>query len=482
MIKKISSALLAASFLISLAACGGEDGSPSAAGDPDTAPAETTAAETEPEIPAGDFGGTNFNVLAAVEQWHEFYDSEQTGDVVDDAVYERNMMTEEKYNVKLNYILFDGNMGGMDKVHTALAGSVMSGTGDYDMIAGGAYYITGYIAEGLYADLGRMPQVNLAGPWYDGFVNEQYELCGRQYLVSGALTVFGESESVITFFNKNIAADYNIENLYDTVKDGKWTFAKAAELGGIVTADLDGNGKLNKHDRVGIVSTWDFMSLEAGAMDYFYTEKTSDGGRRLRDINDKLLKVNDIILGLYDGNFYLEARKLGGTDAYADFANMQTFFAGGGSLFVIHKLMLAMEDTMREMENFGLLPSPKFDEAQESYITPVAAESCGVPFYVNDPVMSATVLNGLNYFSNLTVKPAYFEMALKRKSTRDDDSVEMLDIIGSTMACDFMFLFSTQIDDILYSIGDKDYSSNWAKNYDKLQSQIETIVEAVKTF
>ncbi|MCR5264021.1 MAG: hypothetical protein K6D94_09115, partial [Clostridiales bacterium] len=80
------------------------------------------------------------------------------------------------------------------------------------------------------------------------------------------------------------------------------------------------------------------------------------------------------------------------------------------------------------------------------------------------------------------VKPAYFEMAIKRKSTRDDDSVEMLDIIGSTMACDFMFLFSTQIDDILYSIGDKEYSSNWAKNYDMLQSQIEKIVEAVKGF
>ena len=480
--KKTVAFLLAALMLLPLAACGGETSAPSQAGSSNTPAAETTEAETAPVIPEGDFGGIDFNVLAAVEQWHEFYDSEQTGDVVNDAVYERNMMTEEKYNVKLNYILFDGNMAGMDSVHTALAGSVMSGTGDYDMVVGGAYYITEYIAEGLYSDLNQMPQIDPSSPWYDAFINEQYELCGRQYLVSGALTVFGESESVITFFNKNIAADFNIENLYDTVKAGKWTFAKAAELGEIVTADLDGNGKLNKHDRVGIVSSWDFMSLEAGAMGYFYTEKTPDGGRKLRDINDKLLKVNDIIYNLYQSDFYLESRKLGGTNAYADWENMQNFFASDGSLFVIHKLMFAMEDTMREMENFGLLPSPKFDEAQESYITPVPAESCGVPFFVNDPVMSATVLNGLNYFSNTTVKPAYFEMAIKRKSTRDDDSVEMLDIIGSTMACDFMFLFSTQIDDILYSIGDKEYSSNWAKNYDMLQSQIEKIVEAVKGF
>ena len=481
--KKLISALLASCALVSFAACGGEGTTPAQTSAPSADGAEDTgaAAETEPQPAEGDFGGADFNILAAVEQWHEFYDAEQTGDIVDDAVYSRNMMTEEKYNVKLNYILFDGNMAGMDSVHTALAGSIMGGTGDYDMVVGGGYYITGYIAEGLYSDLSQMPQINPSNPWYDSFINEQYELCGRQYLVSGALTVFGESESVIAFFNKNMAADYNIENLYDTVKTGKWTFAKAAELGEIVTADLDGNGKMNKNDRVGIVSSWDFMSLEAGAMGYFYTEKTEDGGRKLRDINDKLLRVNDIIYNLYESNFYLESRKLGGSNAYADWDNMQKFFASDGSLFVIHKLMFAMEDTMREMENFGLLPSPKFDEAQESYITPVPAESCGIPAVVNNPVMSATVLDGLNYLSNSTVKPAYFEMAIKRKSTRDNDSVEMLDIIGSTMACDFMFLYSQQIDDVLYSIGQKDYASSWAKDYDKLQLQIEDLVETVRS-
>ena len=103
--KKLLAVLLTLSILFSLAACGAGTDSPpeetSAALTP-SAPAaeEETEAETAPPVPKEDFGGVDFNVLAACEQWQDFYAAEQTGDVVDDAVYERNLWLEE-YN---NYI------------------------------------------------------------------------------------------------------------------------------------------------------------------------------------------------------------------------------------------------------------------------------------------------------------------------------------------------------------------------------------------
>ena len=465
-------------YLCCLAACGGETSSPAQT---TAAPeAVTTVAETEPEPPDGNFEGADFNVLAAVEQWQEFYLAEMNGEVVNDAVYDRNRMTEEKYNIKLNYLVKNGYMGGMSEVHTALSNSVMSGAGDYDFLIGGAFYVTGYVPEGLYADLRGYDQIGLDHPWYDRYVNEQFEVAGRQYLVSGALGVFGQAEAVVTFFNKNLAADYNLENLYDTVKSGKWTYGRLKELGKVVTTDLDGDGKYGKSDRVGLVSSSDFMALESGAMGYFYTEETSDGGRILKDINEKLLAVNDLLCDLYESDLYLMAPELGGSNAYEHEDNMQNFFISDGTLFLIHKLDYARSERFREMENFGILPSPKYDEAQENYITPVPSEAFGIPAFVKDEEMSAVVLEGMQYLSYNTVNPAYFETAIKRKSTRDEDSVEMLEIISSTKACDFMFLYTTSIGDILYDIADRDYVSKWAKNYDVLQAKMEEFVETVK--
>ncbi len=480
--KRILSLLLTAVFMLAaFAACGSDNGAGNdmPAQDADV-PAETTEADEVFVLPDADYGGTDFTVLTAAEQWIQFYESEQTGDIVNDAVYSRNLAVEEKYNVKLNYSVFNGNMGGMDSVHTALAGTVMSGSGDYDMIAGGAYYITGYTAEGLYADLSHFSQIVINSPWYDSYVNQQFEICGRQYLMSGALGVAGQSDSIVTFFNKNLGADYNIENLYDSVKAGRWTYDKLAEICTVVVTDLNGDGVISKDDRVGLLSTWDYMSLESGAMGYFYTDKTGDGGRKLKDINEKLLAVNDIIYGLYQSDIYLEAEKLGGANMYDYLDNMRKYFASDGSMFMIHRLCFATYDTMREMENFGILPSPKFDEAQDSYITPVPSEASGIPFFVNDEEMSATIFNALHYYSAEIVRPAYFETAIKRKSTRDDESVEMLEIISGTMACDFMFLYSTLIDGVMYNIGDADYASKWAEDYDRIQIQIDNLVETVK--
>ena len=75
--KKAVSLFLSILFLCSLAACGGETVSPAQT---TAAPeAGTTEAVTEPEPPDGNFEGADFNVLAAVEQWQEFYVAEMNG-------------------------------------------------------------------------------------------------------------------------------------------------------------------------------------------------------------------------------------------------------------------------------------------------------------------------------------------------------------------------------------------------------------------
>lgn len=110
----------------------------------------------------------------------------------------------------------------------------------------------------------------------------------------------------------------------------------------------------------------------------------------------------------------------------------------------------------------------------------VVNDAVGIPAYVKNEEMSASITEAMQYYSEQTVKPAYFETAIKRKSTRDEESVEMLDIIGRTCASDFMYIFSRDIGDIINSIADKNYASKWAKNHDKFQKKIDALIETVK--
>jgi len=79
------------------------------------------------------------------------------------------------------------------------------------------------------------------------------------------------------------------------------------------------------------------------------------------------------------------------------------------------------------------------------------------------------------------VIPVYKEIALKRKATRDNDSAEMLDIILTTMHCDFSYMFDGNIgSELRSSISQKNYASYAEKHYEKIQKNIDKFVEALR--
>lgn len=58
------------------------------------------------------------------------------------------------------------------------------------------------------------------------------------------------------FFNKNIAKDYDLPDLYSLVREKKWTFDKFSELCHNVTYDLNGDGKYDDNDLWGHVTVF----------------------------------------------------------------------------------------------------------------------------------------------------------------------------------------------------------------------------------
>jgi len=109
-------------------------------------------------------------------------------------------------------------------------------------------------------------------------------------------------------------------------------------------------------------------------------------------------------------------------------------FKNGKALMMMADLS-AGTGSLRAMESdFGIVPVPKFDEnqkdyySQRSYLVPLAV----IPFNSGDPEFAGAVLDAWAYKSYKDVTPVLFDMSVSHKGLRDDDSIEMLQIIRNS--------------------------------------------------
>jgi len=102
---------------------------------------------------------------------------------------------------------------------------------------------------------------------------------------------------------------------------------------------------------------------------------------------------------------------------------------------------------MRDMVgDYGIVPYPLYDESQENYITyNFGTAFMSILLSAPDPEMSAVILEALNAENYKSVAPAYLDVALKGKYSRDDNTAEMLDLILDTTRFDFAFVNESSI-------------------------------------
>lgn len=146
---------------------------------------------------------------------------------------------------------------------------------------------------------------------------------------------------------------------------------------------------------------------------------------------------------------------------------------------------------LRDMDSdFGILPYPKFDEAQENYVSQDWGGLMCVPTSIQNPEMVGSVIELLAYFSEETVIPAYYDVTLDGKIARDEDTIAMLDIIFDTIAYEIggnYFGFSSGFNDLFYTMGSlviqkksADFASWYAKNEKAANTTIDKFYEGLE--
>ena len=481
---KVVSVLVLSAMTLSFAACGGESTEPSST-QMQTSVIETigqSEAETQPivpEIEIRDFSGRDFRVLAYTRgdpgTWFQYidfgYDEELAGDLINDAIHDRNVAAEEKYGIKIVNTLV------ADAASTAKK-TIQAGSDEYDIIE--PYMDTAFQMAGneMLLDCLSMPWLELSQPWWDRNILRDLALYGRLYAISGDISMFDDDLSYIVYYNKALARQYELGDFYDYVRDGSWTVDKMIELGSGITRDINGDTVLDGSDLWGIVTdhsvgrSWYFalggQMCEVGADG---APNIVMGGEKSQTIFDKIGSfMNDSTLTLMVTT--LPDQWMGGS---AMMKNNQILIYPA-SLYTITRYR-SMED------DFGILPYPKMDESQERYRNQVASWVCpgiAVPVTNTDADFTGYILEALARMSVDTVAAAYIDVNLMTKVTRDEESAEMLRLILDSKCYDLAVSFNWgKLSDIIADCCKKpeNFQSKFASLESKAQADMEKTVE-----
>lgn len=165
-----------------------------------------------------------------------------TGDTIGDAIYKRNQIIEENYGVKLVEIPVKVN-----DQNTTLRNSIQAGDNSFDFAMVRNNTVSALAMEGMCTDLAELESLDLEKVWWDQRANEQMRMGEHLYYTYSDFATTHYDMVRCFFFNKSIASEYELPDLYSIVREGEWTLEKMQELGMQVSAD-NGDGVWNESD------------------------------------------------------------------------------------------------------------------------------------------------------------------------------------------------------------------------------------------
>lgn len=434
--KQLITLCLLASFL--LAGCGNT--TPATSTDTTAATGNDSVVTTAPEpekdplmddLGEFDFDGYTYRVLSVkydpAASFTLFDTQTINGELLNDTLYKRNREIEERFK-----IVFSASEDTYANNYKKLQNSVNSNSDEFDMIQVINRNAFSAGLAGQLADVEDMKYLNPEKDYYLKDINDQLSIAGKQffYYTEESLHTFERPNCLV--YNKDIAENYNLENFYELVRNGKWTLDKLYENAQKVSADLDGNGVYDAEDQYGFIGTADYMfaSLYNGAGELTIRKGSDDIPYFAAISSDRFATIIDGILNQLNGGSHIRLHD------QSKYTQTVEEFTANKSLFAA--TVVGRIATFREMESdYGLLPYPKFDEAQDRYYSRVIDGWLHVVPSTNpDPERTSVIMEALASGTARLFIPAYYENYISLRALRDEDSVEMLNLIKDTRIMD----------------------------------------------
>ncbi len=425
-------------------------------------------------LPELDFGGQTVSVLYWSDAEDPEFDVEEfTGEIVNDAIRQRNIDTEDRLHIVYNWVGTPGNNSNKENYLGQAQASVQSGDGAYDIFASYSRSIGATVVNNLTRTLQDSEYLDFEKPWWPNNMLEESTIHDRLYFVSGDISTNLLHIMYCFFYNRELIEDYQLEAPTDLVFEGTWTVDKLISMTSDAFRDLNGNGRKDPKDAFGFTLV-DFHN------DAFYS---GAGLRLLEKDPDEVLKVSEDFYG--DRAVDLLA-KLGPWEAtnvvyLADEELFELPFTEGRALFTVSRAHYAA-NALRDTELvYGILPVPKFDEHQESYRTipgnPITLYAVSIDSRIPD--IAEAVLECMGSEAYRLTTPAIFENNMKKKYSVDDINAQMYDIVRGSLSFELARFFNQYLNGItdIYFHAVTANSQNWASESARIRRPMDKTLQ-----
>lgn len=477
--KRHISLILALITAGTLASCGDDTGpvqTDSALAD---APTDTPETDIYSSLPTGNYDGAEFKILNNISNFaYTSMDLEsETGDVLDDAVYQRTRSVEDRLGVKISVTDL-----GWDEALDMIKSQIMSGDDGYDICFDEVSTLALAYEPGMFTDIGTISTVDLTKPWWNRMANDSIRVGDATYYLFGDIHLMLWECYMPVVANLTLAESLGIDDLYDTVESGKWTLDTMYSCMRSAALDLNGDTKTDAEDRFGLsMYPWNAMGFFTGC-GVSLIEKESDGIPVYTGVTERFSAVYEkLALGfLSDKDLRFDHNTKGFNKLEGD--GVTTKFLNDGALFFAEPI-----GSVKRLRNadfaLGILPLPKYNEEQENYISYILNSPAAlvVPSTNVDTEMTGVVIENLSAESYRTVRPVYFDKTLDFKYATDERSINMLDTIFENGNFDLTVVFgwgkvSSKVIDLV-TTGSEAYVSGITAVDKAVREDIEKTVE-----
>ena len=401
---------------------------------------ETEATETgiADDLPVTDYKGREFRILCVDGYSNQdvYTEDHETSEPLHDAVFKRNNNVKDRFGV--NIIV---ELDAYDRVTTKIETLVKAGTDDYDMCFVQMVNGAKLAQTNSVLTIRELPYIDLSKPWWDKATGNAFSIRNNIMMINGDISPTSFNYTSCIYFNKNLFDKYDLEYPYKLVEEGKWTLDRFYEYTKGYSVDKDGDGVVNpRTSTVDILCYcgWNLSipyDLYYGAGGMLVFKDADDVPYYAPNIERDSLVYDKIYKIVIENNAYFETDATHLSKVVGTFVDGRALFFGG-SFYDIPDL--------RDMDdNYGFIPEPKLYEKDEyrSFVNGAASMIC-IPSTVKpeNREFVSVIIEGMASESYRTITPVLKEQYLKRKATRDAESIEMIDCIIRNRTYDMAYV------------------------------------------
>ena len=394
------------------------------------------------------YNNKQFKILYWEDVEHqEFFFEDQTGDAVGDAIIERNTAVEETLGVELVWEPQAGNADNNSAWNNRMQIIKEDNSQNFIGFAGYSLSVAAAAVNGhcynLLNDSAEYFNFEDTTYWPTRLLT-QATFGDNLYFCSGDISANMLYMMYVCFVNNDILEDHQLQNPQELVADGNWTYTRFINMCDGIYEDYDGDQEKSDGDIFGYMGSGihnDVWFYGTGAVIAEYNEDgklAMSSSMSSASVIDTFERIHNLFYNTNDG-------------IYTSSVKHQKAFAEGRLLFMMDRCRVSFKviASGNYDVSYSILPCPKYNAKQESYVTVVGNPFTLYGMFANvsdeDASFGSAVLEYYAYESYLKVTPAVFEISLKTRYSQDDISSHMYDTVRANITFDIGRIFSSNV-------------------------------------